>query len=118
MGNDKLSPQVAQFDLPAGPTCPGKSKTCCRRCYARRLRFPFPQVQARLRWNYCQAQRADFVPRMVDELFRSGIVLMRWHVAGDMFSRAYARKMLEISGQSQHTAFGQRQEDSERHSAT
>jgi hypothetical protein len=105
MGNDKLSPQVAHFDLLAGPTCPGKSQTCYRRCYARRGRFTFPQVEARLRWNYQQAQRADFVPRMVDELFRRGIVLMRWHVSGDIVSQAYARKMLEIIGQSQHTTF-------------
>lgn len=62
-------------------------------------------MQARLRWNYQQAQRADFVPRMVDELFRRGIVLMRWHVSGDVFSRSYARKMLEIIGQSLHTTF-------------
>ncbi len=106
MGNDKLSPQVAHFDLPAGGSCcPGKSKLCHKRCYARRSRFTFPQVQARLRWNYQQAQRADFVPRMVNELFRRGIVLMRWHVSGDVSSPAYARKMLEIMGQSQHTSF-------------
>jgi protein gp88 len=105
LGNDKLSPSVAHFDLPAGLTCPGKSKLCYRRCYARHNRFAYPQVQERLRWCYEQSKRGDFVNRMVGELYRKGIVIMRWHVSGDIFSQAYARKMLEIIGRSPHTTF-------------
>ena len=105
MGNDKLSPSVAHFDLPAGLTCPGKSKLCHRRCYARRGRFTFPQIRERLKWSYEQSKRGDFVERMSDELYRKGIVLMRWHVSGDIYSPAYARKMLEIVGRSLHTTF-------------
>lgn len=105
IGNDKLSQSVAHFDLPAGTTCPGKSKLCYRKCYARRNRFSYPQVQERLRWSYEQSKRGDFVERMVDELYRKGIVLCRLHVSGDIFSPAYARKLLEIIGRSSHTTF-------------
>src|ERR1700733_11353317 len=42
---------------------------------------------------------------MSDELYRKGVVLMRWHVSGDIFSPAYARKILEIVGRSSHTTF-------------
>jgi Gene product 88 len=105
MGNDKLSPSVAHFDLPAGITCPGKSKLCYRRCYARRNRFAYPQVRERMRWSYEQSKRGDFALRMSDELYRMGIILMRWHVSGDIYSPGYARKMLEIVGRSLHTTF-------------
>lgn len=104
-GNEKLSPSVSHFDIPAGSTCPGKSKLCYGKCYARRSRFTFPQVKERLRWCYEQSKRGDFVDRMVDELYRKGVVLMRWHVSGDVYSPAYARKMLEVIGRSSHTQF-------------
>jgi hypothetical protein len=93
------------FDLPAGIACPGKSDLCFSRCYARKNRFAFPQVRERLEWCYTQSKRADFVKRMCDELYRKGVILMRWHVAGDVYSPAYARKMLEIMGASLHTTF-------------
>ena len=104
-GNGKLSKGVSHFDLPARLSCPGKSRLCSEKCYAARGRYVFPQVQERLAWNYEQAKRADFVDRMVEELYRKGILLMRWHCAGDIFSPAYARKMLEIVGRSSHTTF-------------
>ncbi|QEL18771.1 GP88 family protein [Limnoglobus roseus] len=104
-GNDKLSAGVFHFDIPAVLTCPGRSKLCVSRCYARRGRFAFPQVQERLAWNYAQSKRADFVELMADELYRKGILLCRWHVAGDIYSPTYARKMLEVIGRSPHCTF-------------
>jgi hypothetical protein len=104
-GNDKLAPSVMHFDRPAGVTCPGKSRLCYSRCYARRNRFAYPQVKERLLWSYEQSKRGDFVERMSDELYRKGILLMRWHVSGDIYSPAYARKILEIVGRSLHTTF-------------
>lgn len=104
-GNEKLSAQAFHFDLPAGLTCPGKTKLCHRRCYARKGRFAFPQVQERLKWCYEQSKRDDFVNRMVDELYRKGVLLMRWHCAGDIYSPGYAKKMLEVIERSQHTSF-------------
>lgn len=104
-GNEKLSAGVFHFDIPAVQTCPGRSALCESRCYANRGRFVFPQVQERLEWNYAQSKRADFVDRMADELYRKGILLMRWHVAGDIYSPAYARKMLEVIGRSRHCTF-------------
>jgi hypothetical protein len=62
-------------------------------------------VQERLRWSYEQSKRGDFVRRMSDELYRKGVLLMRWHVSGDIYSPAYARKILEIVSNSLHTTF-------------
>src|ERR1700712_496822 len=93
-GNDKLAPTVMHFDLPAGLACPGKSDLCFSRCYARKNRFAFPQVRERLEWCYTQSKRSDFVKPMCDELYRRGVILRRWHVAGAVCPPAYARKML------------------------
>lgn len=104
-GNDKLSAGVYHFDLPAVATCPGRSPLCEDRCYATRGRFVFPQVRERLVWNYAQSRRADFVGRVCEELYRKGVVLMRWHVAGDVYSPGYARKMMDVIGRSPHCTF-------------
>src|SRR5262249_19734055 len=63
-GNEKLSQQAFHFDLPAGRTCPGKSRLCHGRCYARKGRFVFPQVIERLNWCYERSKRSDFVEVM------------------------------------------------------
>ncbi|QEL14742.1 hypothetical protein PX52LOC_01636 [Limnoglobus roseus] len=75
------------------------------RCYARKGRFAFPQVQERLNWCYEQSKRDDFADRLVDELYRKGVLLMRWHCAGDIYCPAYARKMLDVMVRSPHTSF-------------
>lgn len=104
-GNDKLSKSVFHFDLPAGLTCPGKSELCSSKCYARKGRFNFPQVQDRLNWCYEQSKRDDFVDRMVEEIYRNGILLMRWHCSGDVYSPAYARKVYDVIESSRHCEF-------------
>ncbi len=42
---------------------------------------------------------------MVSELYRKGVILMRWHCSGDVFSPGYARKMLAIVQASPQVAF-------------
>jgi Gene product 88 len=105
MGNDKLSASVFHFDLPAVRTCPGRSQLCSRICYAKKNRYRYPQVKERLNWAFEQSKRNDFADRMVDELYRKGVVLMRFHCSGDIYSPAYARKMLEVIGRSPHCTF-------------
>lgn len=105
-GNEKLSPGVWHFDIPAGGRCcPGKSRLCVKNCYARRSRFLYPQVQERLQWAFEQSKRADFVDRMCRELYRKGALLMRWHVAGDVYSPTYGRKIMEVIARSEFCRF-------------
>ena len=104
-GNDKLSAGVYHFDLPAVLTCPGRSALCESLCYATRGRFNFPQVQERLAWNYAESKKSDFINRMVEELYRKGILLCRFHVAGDFYSPGYARKVMEVIARSPHCTF-------------
>lgn len=104
-GNQKLSAGIFHFDLPAVSTCPGRSSLCERRCYARHGRFRYPVVQERLRWNLAQTKRADFVDRLVREVYRKGVLVCRFHVSGDIYSPGYARKLLEVIGRSPHCSF-------------
>lgn len=104
-GNEKLSAGVFHFDIPAVRTCPGRTRLCSRSCYATKSRYAFPQVRERLAWAYEQSKRGDFVDRMVRELYRKGVLLMRWHCAGDVYSPAYARKMLEVMARSGYATF-------------
>jgi hypothetical protein len=96
--NQKLGGSVFHFDLPAGSggACPGRTPTCSESCYARRGRFVFPQVQQRLQYNFAASKRKDFVPRLVSELYRKGVLAMRWMVSGDVYSPSFARKMLAV----------------------
>lgn len=95
--NEKLGGSVFHFDLPAGKVaCPGRTPTCSKFCYAQRGRFAFAQVQDRLRYCFEASKRKDFVPRMVSELYRKGVLAMRWMVSGDIYSPTFAGKMLAI----------------------
>ena len=96
--NQKLGKSVFHFDLPAGKvSCPGRTPTCSSECYAQRGRFNFPQVQDRLRYNLWASKRDDFVPRAVSELYRKGALAVRWMVSGDVYSPAFARKLVAIT---------------------
>ncbi|MBY0458186.1 MAG: hypothetical protein K2V38_12660 [Gemmataceae bacterium] len=96
--NQKLGASVFHFDLPAGGhgACPGRTPTCSRWCYAQSGRFVFPQVQERLRANFAASKRADFAPRLVTELYRKGVLALRWLVSGDVYNPAFARKVLAV----------------------
>ena len=42
-----------------------------------------------MRWRLQQSRREDFVDRMVDEIYRRGVMVVRVHVAGDFVSPGY-----------------------------
>jgi hypothetical protein len=69
---------------------------CQRWCYAQKSRFLLASVRERLAWNLEQANRPDFVQRVVKEVIRKGVIVLRLHVSGDFASAEYARKWLDI----------------------
>jgi hypothetical protein len=105
-GNEKLSPAILHWDLPAAVTCPGKTKICRERCYALRNRYLFPQVQKRLKWCQAMSRRKDFPKLMVREIRRKGAAfIVRIHCSGDFYDAAYTRKWLTIVRACPHTRF-------------
>jgi hypothetical protein len=99
-GNRKLGESIHVWSIPAGGEfCPGATDTCNRVCYAQKSRFLLEGVQARLAWCWEQAQREDFVPRMVKEIKRRGCLVIRVHTSGDFPDEVYAGRWLEIMRQ-------------------
>ena len=95
-GNGKLGQSIHHFDLPAVTTCPGRSPACEAVCYANHGRFHTNLVRERLRCCWQQSQREDFADRMVDEIRRKGVLVVRIHVSGDFFDVPYTKKWLSV----------------------
>ena len=98
-GNGKLGQAISLWSLPAVSTCPGRSAICELWCYAKSGRFLLPTVKDRLQWNLAQTLRDDFVSRLVDEIRRKGVLVIRIHSSGDFDTAAYATKWMEIMKQ-------------------
>ena len=96
-GNTKLGSAIHAFSLPAGLSCPGRSRLCYQHCYARQGHYLFASVQQALARNYRQSQRAGFVDRMVGEILGSRARVVRIHASGDFYSPGYARQWLKIA---------------------
>ena len=62
-------------------------------------------MQERLEWAFEQSKRHDFVEKMIDEIYRKGVLVFRWHVAGDIYSPAYAAKLFEVMKESPQCSF-------------
>lgn len=98
LGNRKLGDQTAHFDLPAGAGhCPGATACCLRACYALTGRYRYPSVRRRLRRCLAAARRPGFVRRVIGEVRRRGLLLIRLHCSGDFFSELYAEGWLAIT---------------------
>jgi Gene product 88 len=98
-GSGKLGRAIHVWSIPAIGTCPGSTELCRSVCYADRGHFPLENVRERHDWCYRQSRRADFVARMVSEIRRKGVLVLRLHAAGDFYSREYAGKWLEVMRQ-------------------
>ena len=104
-GNRKLGASIHLWSVPAIGTCPGSSALCRSVCYANSGRFLTHHVKERLGWCYKQSLRNDFVERMVAEIRRKGVLVLRIHCSGDFYSREYAEKWLEIMRQCPRVRF-------------
>jgi len=96
LGNSKLGSAIHHWSLPAGITCVGKTEICESHCYAMRGRYSFAKVREKLAWNLEQANRYDFVSRMVHEINQQGVLVLRVHASGDFFSKSYAENWYMI----------------------
>ena len=101
-GNHKLGigKGVWTFDLPVGATCPGRSAVCRKLCYASYGMSVSDDALALRKRNYEATQQADFVSRMVDEVYRHrrACKVLRWHSSGDFFSLKYIRAVRLVVG--------------------
>ena len=95
-GNRKLGSAIHHWDLPPVVSCPGRTKSCERVCYAKSGRYSTKLVKNRLKWCMQQSRMDDFSARLVNEIHQKGVLVCRVHCSGDMYSAEYAEKWLSI----------------------
>jgi hypothetical protein len=92
LGNRKLGPTIWHFDLPAGPSCPGKSKFCFAVCYAKKGHYVFPNVAGKYAanlelWRQNPAKLERLLSAELDVLAAGTVI--RLHTSGDFVSAGY-----------------------------
>lgn len=103
-GNSKLG-EVPCFSILAGHSCPGKTKTCAAHCYAMKGFFRMTNVRRSHVQNWEASKQSDFAGRVIDEIERLSIKLLRIHVAGDFYNAPYVRKWIKIADACPDTQF-------------
>lgn len=103
----KLGNNLCGWSLPAGKeySCPGETRTCAVRCYAKSGHFHQTHVKAAHRRNLALSRTPDFVDWMRWELRQKQVGVLRIHVAGDFYDEEYVAKWQQIIRASQRTLF-------------
>jgi hypothetical protein len=104
-GNTKLGESIHAWSIPAVDTCPGRTRLCESVCYATNGRFRTHRVQELLHENLDASLQKGFEGKVVKEINRRGVSVLRVHVAGDFYDPAYAEKWLRIARRSKRTKF-------------
>lgn len=104
-GNTKLGLAIWTFSIPAVYTCPGSSKLCRSLCYAARGFFTTGSVKKSLDDNLEATKSKDFVDLIVSQILEQDLKVVRWGVAGDIYSVPYAKKVLKIFKACKDTKF-------------
>jgi hypothetical protein len=95
-GNDKIGQAIFAFNLPAVDTCPGMS-AACQSCYAQRGRWVFSKVKAALRRNWEASRHPFFAERMIQEVRRRRVHVVRIHASGDFYDARYIRAWAQVA---------------------
>jgi hypothetical protein len=104
-GNGKLGEAIHTWTIPPVDTCPGATPICLAHCYARGGRFRTHHMGDLMQANLDASLQSDFENRMVKEVKRRGVHVLRVHVSGDFYDPAYAMKWVRIARRSKHTTF-------------
>jgi hypothetical protein len=91
-GNTKVGSLIFTFSLPAALTCPGATPVCLDQCYARKYRYKFSSVQARLLANWAATREPFFAEEMIAEVHDRQARVVRIHSSGDLYSVTYIRR--------------------------
>lgn len=104
-GNSKLGESVHTWSIPAVTTCPGRTQLCTRCCYANAGRYRTHTMHDKLQANLDASLDRNFEARLVKEIVRRGVYVLRVGVAGDFYSPDYTRKWLRIARRCRRTVF-------------
>lgn len=104
-GNRKLGADVWVWSLPSAETCPGRTPTCVANCYSLAWERLRPSNRVSYQRNLEASRQKDFARRLAYEIHEGGYKAVRWHGAGDLYSAAYARKLLWVVRDCPETVF-------------
>jgi len=95
-GNGKISRNVGVFNLPVVRTCP-YAWGCHAYCSGKRAENGWPHVTC-ARWdNFYASRRSSFVDEMVNRITTTGLMVVRFHEAGDVYHPRYAEDLAQIA---------------------
>jgi hypothetical protein len=94
-GNKKTGKSIYQWSIPAGKTCPGKTKACIK-CYALNGNFRRHVVGESFKKNYRKSKLPGFVDRVIKFIETKKLTTVRVHVSGDFYSLKYTENWLKI----------------------
>jgi hypothetical protein len=92
------------WNLPSVKTCPYKTPSCEKSCYARKAERCYPTVLPARENNYMESLQADFVENMIytiesrlnSKAFQGKKVIFRIHESGDFYNLEYTKKWIAI----------------------
>jgi len=100
LGNKKVSQKVLIFNLPSILTCPNSSM-CKSSCYARKAERVYKGVLLSRMKNYHATLQQEFVEEFCNALKllkeKFYIKIIRLHESGDIYSKSYFDKLVEIA---------------------
>jgi hypothetical protein len=95
--NSKLKKDgIHCFGLPPIKTCP-YAGACKKFCYARKGFYCYANVAKAQQRRLAATKRPNFADRMVAEIRRDNVKIIRIHDSGDFYSMEYARAWLSIA---------------------
>jgi hypothetical protein len=103
-GNTKVGEDIFAFNLPPVLSCPGMSAGCGF-CYALRGRWVFEGVQKSLARNWAASHEPLFAERMIGEVRRRHVHVVRIHASGDFYSERYVRSWEQVARSCPATTF-------------
>ena len=104
-GNTKLGDGIWSFSIPAISTCPGSTELCRSLCYATGGNFLHTSVRKSYAANLEATKRKDFTDKVVAEIQKRKLAVVRIHVSGDFYSIGYIRKWTNIVAACPDTTF-------------
>ena len=73
--------------------------TPCSKCYAKKGRYVFPNVQKALVKRYLGTRHPDWVSAMVTQIAKTGDQYFRWHDSGDLQDEQHLMNIIKIAEQ-------------------
>ena len=97
ISSGNLRMNVPTWSIPSGITCPNKTPSCDKYCYAKKAERVYKAVLPSRKRNYYASLRDDFVEIMCEEIDKLKSEYFRVHESGDMYGQNYLDKWFEIS---------------------